>query len=174
MPSNITWQYICLTQPQWVIRWHIFTSGGYVARILTSLYHIQYHLPLPTIYIPQTVDHCSIFHLTQIPWWRHQMKTFSALLAICAGNSPVPGEFPAQRPLTRSFDVYFDLSLNKRLSKQWRGWWFETQSRSLWRHRNATQSLRNQYTNYQIHRTACTLLGWFVLIHFLCGPYCRE
>ena len=38
-------------------------------------------------------------------WWRHQMETFSALLAICAGNSPVPGEFPAQRPVTRSFDV---------------------------------------------------------------------
>ena len=46
------------------------------------------------------------------------METFSALLAICAGNSPVPGEFPAQRPVTRSFDVFFDLRLNKRLSKQ--------------------------------------------------------
>ena len=34
------------------------------------------------------------------------METFSALLAICAGNSPVPGEFPAQRPVTRSFDVF--------------------------------------------------------------------
>ena len=41
------------------------------------------------------------------PWWRHQMETFSALLAICAGNSPVPGEFPTQRPVTRSFDVFF-------------------------------------------------------------------
>ena len=69
-------------------------------------------------------------------WWRHQMDTFSALLAICAGNSPVSGEFPAQRPVTRSFDVYFDLRLNKRLSKQSWGWWFETQSRPLWRHRN--------------------------------------
>ena len=37
------------------------------------------------------------------------MDTFYALLAICAGNSPVPGEFPTQRPVTRSFDVYFDL-----------------------------------------------------------------
>ena len=37
------------------------------------------------------------------------MEAFSALLAICAGNSPVPGEFPTQRPVTRSFDVYFDL-----------------------------------------------------------------
>ena len=71
------------------------------------------------------------------PWWRHQMETFSALLAICAGNSPVPGEFPTQRPVTRSFDVYFDLRPNKRLSKQSLGWWFETLSPPLWRHRNA-------------------------------------
>ena len=67
---------------------------------------------------------------------RHQIETFSALLAICAGNSPVPGEFPTQRPVTRSFDVFFDLRLNKRLSKQSWGWWFETLSRPLWRHRN--------------------------------------
>ena len=44
------------------------------------------------------------------------METFSALLAICAGNSPVPGEFPVQRPVV--LDVFFDLRLNKRLSKQ--------------------------------------------------------
>ena len=69
-------------------------------------------------------------------WWRHQMETFFALLALCEGNSPVTGEFPSQRPVTRSFGVFFDLRLNKRLSKQWRGWWFETPSRSLWRHCN--------------------------------------
>ena len=69
-------------------------------------------------------------------WWRHQMETFSALLAFCAGNSPVTGEFSAQRPVTRSFDVFFDLRLNKRLSKQSWGWWFETPSRPLWRYRN--------------------------------------
>ena len=50
-------------------------------------------------------------------WLRHQMVTFSALLALCAGNSPVTGEFPTQRPVTRSFDVFFDLRVNKRLSK---------------------------------------------------------
>ena len=71
-----------------------------------------------------------------VSWWRHQMETFSALLAICAGNSPVPGEFPAQRPVTRSFDIFFDLCPNKRLSKQWWGWWFETPSCSLWRQCN--------------------------------------
>ena len=42
------------------------------------------------------------------------------------------------RPVTRTFDVFFDLRLNKRLSKQPRGWWFETQSWSLWRHCNVT------------------------------------
>ena len=61
-----------------------------------------------------------------ITWWRHQMETFSALLAICAGNSPVTGEFPTQRPVTRSFDIFFDLRLNKRLSKHSRGLWLET------------------------------------------------
>ena len=45
------------------------------------------------------------------------METLSVLLALCVGNSPVTGEFPAQRPVTRSFDGFFDL-LNKRLSKQ--------------------------------------------------------
>ena len=42
-------------------------------------------------------------------WWCHQMETFSVLLAICAGNSPVTGEFPTQRRVTQSFDVFFDL-----------------------------------------------------------------
>ena len=71
-------------------------------------------------------------------WWRHQMETFSALLALCAGNSPVPGEFPTQRPVTRSFDIFFDLRLNEQLSKQSCGWWFETLSRPFWRHCNRT------------------------------------
>ena len=61
-------------------------------------------------------------------------ETFSALLALCVGNPPVIGEFPAQRPVARSFDVFFDLGLNKRLSKQSWGWWSGTPSRSLWRH----------------------------------------
>ena len=72
------------------------------------------------------------------------METFSALLTICAGNSPVPGEFPTQRPVTRNFDVFFDLHPDKRLSKQWWGWWFETPSSPLWRHCNGLiQLVRN-------------------------------
>ena len=69
-------------------------------------------------------------------WWRHLMETYFALLALCAGNSPVAGEFLAKRSVTRSFDVFFELHLNKRLSEQSWGWWFETPSRSLWCHCN--------------------------------------
>ena len=57
-------------------------------------------------------------------------------MALSAGISPVTGEFPSRRPVTRSFDIFFDLRLNKRLSKQSWGWWFEGPSRSLWRHCN--------------------------------------
>ena len=65
-------------------------------------------------------------------WWRHQMETFSALLVICAG---------IHRSVTRSFNIFFDLHLNKRLSKQWWGWWFETTSRPLWCHSNDSMTL---------------------------------
>ena len=75
-------------------------------------------------------------NMSKVSWWRHQMETFSALLAFCVGNSPVNGEFPSQRPVTRSFDIFFDLRMNKRLSKQSWCWWFETPRRSLWRHCN--------------------------------------
>ena len=79
-----------------------------------------------------------------LSWWRHQTETFAALLALLAVNSPVTGEFPAQRPVTRNFDVFFDLRLNKRLSKQSWGSWFETTSRPLWRHSNVND-LTNSY-----------------------------
>ena len=82
----------------------------------------------------------SIFKFMQITWclnitwWRHQMEAFSALLALCEGNPSVTGEFPSQRPVTRSFDVFFDLRINKLLSKHSRRRWVETPSRSLWCH----------------------------------------
>ena len=75
------------------------------------------------------------------------METFSVSLALCAGNSPVTGEFPSQRPLTQSFDVFFDLRLNKHLSKQWKHQWFEMPSQSLWRHCNV-----KGYNNFQIRK----------------------
>ena len=99
------------------------------------------------------------------------METFSALLAICAGNSPVPGEFPTQRPVTRSFDIYFDLRPNKWLSKQSRGWWFETLSCSLWRHSNGnvhpSVNARVPYLSMHVHVCACMYI--FVRVYVRVG-----
>ena len=72
---------------------------------------------------------CIVFKLW---WWCHQMGTFSMLLAICEGNPLVTGGFPSQRPEMQSFDIFFDLCLNKRLTKQSRCWWLEMPSCSLW------------------------------------------
>ena len=88
------------------------------------------------------------------------METFSALLAICAGNSPVSGEFPAQRPVTRSFDIIFDVRLNKQLSKQSWGWWFETQSCSLWRHCNVDA----YFTWYVIEMQLCNQIKHYYAV----------
>ena len=57
------------------------------------------------------------------------------------GEFTGPGESPAQRPVTRSFDVFFHLRLNQRLSKQPWGWWFETPAWSLWRRRNEMNNI---------------------------------
>ena len=74
------------------------------------------------------------------------------------GEFTGPGEFPPQRPVTRSFDVFFDLRLNR---QSW-GWWFETLSRPLWRHRNVTGTNVDQGitkteigTQYVANQTDC-------------------
>ena len=64
-----------------------------------------------------------------ITWWRHQIETFSALLVICTGISSVTGEFPAQRQVTRSFDIYFDMACIK-------GWVNNRKAGDLRRHRS--------------------------------------
>ena len=74
----------------------------------------------------------SQFHRKCWTWWCHQLKLFCVTGPLC-GESPVTDEFPTQKPATRSFDV---IRLNKRFSKKSWGWWFETPSRSLWRHCN--------------------------------------
>ena len=74
-------------------------------------------------------------------WWRHQMETFSVLLALCEGNQAVTGgEFPSQRASIAGFDVFFGVNLNKRLNKQLSHRWSETPGCSLWRHCNGCNS----------------------------------
>ena len=68
--------------------------------------------------------------------WRHWMEIIPRYWPFCQMNPTITGGFPSQRPMSLSFDKYFDLHLNKRLSKQSRQWWFETPSCSLWHHCN--------------------------------------
>ena len=80
-------------------------------------------------------------NILSVQWVCYMMTSsngniFRVTGSLCAGNSPVTGEFPSQRPVTRSFDVFFDLRLNKQLSKQSRRRWYETSSCWLWRHYN--------------------------------------
>ena len=92
----------------------------------------------------------------------------------------VPGEFPTQRPVTRSFDVFFDVRPNKQLSKQSWGWWFETLSPSLWRHRNAKRwwgSGSQKCTSNgswcigikgEMSGTVCVTFTWDIYIYMSC------
>ena len=73
---------------------------------------------------------------THIPWWRHQMETFSALLAFCGGIHRSPVNSPHKGKWRGALMFSLICALNKRLSKQSWGWWFETPSCSLWRHCN--------------------------------------
>ena len=119
----------------WPVAYSVCNTKWQICRNITRVGSSPYHRIL---FINETPFIVMITLIKDEPWlwWRHQMEAFSALLALCAGNSPVTGEFPAQRPVTRSFDVFFDLRLSQQLSKQSRRWWFETPSRSLWRHCN--------------------------------------
>ena len=84
---------------------------------LTATWHIGSHILRKGNNITQ---HNSYDYI----WWRQKMETFSVSPTVCAGNPLVTGEFPLQRPVTRSFGVLFDLRLNMRLGKQGWGWWF--------------------------------------------------
>ena len=140
----MVWKYYCGSKTRIMLSYSLHNGNSYTNKAAPLYWNahqwsfwymddILQRLKIPVVKIRQWQD----------SWWCHQMETFSALLAICAGNSPVPGEFPTQRLVTRSFDVYFDLHPNKRLSKQSWGWWFETLSCPLWHHRNVIIILGN-------------------------------
>ena len=81
------------------------------------------------------------------------------------GEFTGPGEFPTQRPVTRSFDVYFDLHPNKRLSNQSWGWWFETQSGPLWRHRSVNTTSSHFHVHKDSHDRDKAVVRRSVLYH---------
>ena len=127
---TVTWEQFCSKCPRYYSVWWVWKI---------------YFLKLLSYFLG--VNELNISWLDpEYSWWRHQMEIFSAMLFLCAGNSPVTGEFPTQRPVTRNFDVFFDLRLNKRLSKQSWGWWSETPSCSLWRQCNVPGEPRRPLT----------------------------
>ena len=84
------------------------------------------------------------------------------------GEFTGPGEFPTQRPVTRSFDVFFDLRLNKRLSKQPWGWWFETLSGPLWRQSNDAPVPYSKMCHYVTEICTCvhiSITKWRIIGH---------
>ena len=109
----------------------------FVCRWYSDLHRFQ----CPISYFHWEYVCCSIWHP---PKRILNSKSLEIMMTSSNGNifrvtgHSVPGEFPAQRPVTRSFDVFFDMSLNKRLSKQSWGWWFETLPCPLWRHHNVS------------------------------------
>ena len=96
------------------------------------------------------VSSSRVIHWTQyhddVMNWKHFPRYWPFVRGIHRSpmNSP-------QRPVTRNFDVFFDLRLNKRLSKQWWGWWFKTLSRPLWRHRNVEEIIKIEENTRTFH-----------------------
>ena len=116
LPNSFGWEFILL------IKTHFY--GG----ALTS--HFTEEHSSPTSIFPVFMMNLSNGNMFRVT-------------GFCAGNSPVTvgnstvtGKFPSHRPVTRNFDVFFDVRLNKRLSKQPRRRWFETPSGSSWRNCN--------------------------------------
>ena len=142
MAWRTRWQAIIWNNDAYIVHWRIYASSG-----LNGLISDNQDLILNSILIRVSANiYGTTRRVIRIIENRVMMTSsngniFRVTGPLC-GEFTGPGEFPTQRPVTRSFDVFFDLRLNKRLSKQPWGWWFETLSWSLWRHRNGTLTPR--------------------------------
>ena len=108
-------------------QWYLVISTGIFGMMSSQLKHLR-NIDRQKYCGANMSKVCVFEYLQVLSWWRHQTETFSSLLTLRVGNSPLTDEFPSQRPVTRSFDAFFDLRLNKQSIRLW----FETPSRSLW------------------------------------------
>ena len=101
---------------------------------------------------------CDVTH-EEVIKWRHFPRYWPFVRGIHRG----PVNSPHKWPVTRSFGVFFDLRLNKRLNKQSWGWWFETPSRSLWRHRNGNSNGSERLSQIlaMVYPWSLVLLHWY-------------
>ena len=122
-----------------ILQWmNSIDRKGPSARVVPWLFPLKY---ICIIYILIKMCCCRPTPITMQLYVNTKMK-IGPMMTSSNGNifrvtGHLCGEFPAQRPVTRSFDIFLDLRLNKRLSKQSWGWWFETLSHPLWPHCNA-------------------------------------
>ena len=114
----ITWTNVDL----WSVRCFCIHLIGISQKIL-EIFIAQISLKFPNLMLYSNPPGAN--ELTDCMMTSSNGNIFRVTGPLC-GNSPVPSEFPPQRPLTRRFNVFFDLRLNKWLSKQLWGWWFET------------------------------------------------
>ena len=124
-PHGINLNFLNPPPPSWLIRIQEMEITLFLERTITLSSAAMRYMDFLTVTLQ--------ILLPLSAWCRQQMEPFFALLALFAGNSPVTGEFPSQRPVTRSLDVFFDLWQNKRMSKQSWCWWFKMPQRPLWR-----------------------------------------
>ena len=127
--------------------------------------------------------------ITYCPIWRHDMETFSMLLVLCDGNRPVNCGLSSQGPVSRNFDIFFDVHLSKQLSNHSGPRLFVTPSWLLWRHNNTlcftshivwtAQTLRPTIFEHLAHTICCHICFFFYKImkptkeHILCGVFWR-
>ena len=117
----------CLLASLWPTRTHAIS--------LSSVLLVYWYLVGSARTISSLFNHDDVIKQTR--YWPYVRGIHRSLL----GDSPAIGEFPLQRPVTRTFDVFFDLRLNRRLSEQSISRWFETTSHSLWSHCNGNTRL---------------------------------
>ena len=130
-----------------------------ILHIKSVYHHIEYLSP-SRIWCATTLPHICFLATSPVLLCNHVMMA-SSNGNIFRVTGPLrgkfTGEFPSQWPVTRSFGVFFDLRLNKRLGKQSWGWWFETPSCSFWHHCNVI---------------ACTVplhvILWLTMVWFVC------
>ena len=138
--------------------WIIFMRNNvFKDPVLTELMVVRNHKSLGLSWVSDKR------HILLNIWWGHAMETLSTLLDLCEGDPPVTGGFPSQRTGNLDFDVFFDVSLNKRLNKPSSCRWFETPWRPLWRHVSPCWMLTSQrfgICNNEKLKTTRTLAFW--------------
>ena len=154
---------------QWLSAWwHLAITWSNVDSSLVRFFKIHLKeisyvsIPQPQLFSVMSLRSVFVKHDDVIKW-KHFPRNWPFVRWITG-----PGEFPPQRPVTQSLDVFFDLRLNKRLSKQPWGWWFETLSWSLWRQCNDNQSINHYILALGTSRYTDASTKWMTLFrqHF--------